>query len=626
MRKNKSKDILNYFVNHSKRSIDVNEISQQFGVSTRQVKNYIRQLNNKISPNEIIIISKNECTLVANYKDYLNKFEQPEYTPKERNAYIISQLLTNNENINIFDIADTLYVSRPTIESDLKKIRKQIESFQLELHTKDDVLYITGREKNKRKLMSYMLVNTEYNGFSFKEDDPDVVYIRNEIMKIFDELNFVYTDYSINNIMMHLIITIDRLKHNYYIEELPPVFQTTHIEIDASNRICDLVEKVYSIQVSDMERNNFAVFLSCNLATVDYNVVDTNQIQNYVNPESISLVSYILDEIIDFYYLEPFDEIFFARFVLHVDNLLKRQRTHFSAHNPLANEIKQSYPIIYDIAVHIAQLFNKKTGYQINQDEISLIALHIGSFIENNNINKSKVTGLYVYEDYHGFYQHNISILQRKFGNELNLKYSISKSNYQKSNIEADIIISEVPLKGSIRVSPFISERQLLEIQDQIMAQEKSKDIQQFKESLATLFTEELFFTNIYGKDEFEVIQKLGEQILPYQLFNQDFIESVYQREKISSTCFTKRIAIPHAISQQVKKSFISIVCYEKNQPWGNESIQLVILIGISYPERKIFRSVFNHLVKLFENENNINAISKCKSYKEVTNTIISLL
>ena len=150
MRKNKSKDILNYFVNHSKRSIDVNEISQQFGVSTRQVKNYIRQLNNKISPNEIIFISKNECTLVANYKDYLNKFEQPEYTPKERNAYIISQLLTNNENINIFDIADTLYVSRPTIESDLKKIRKQIESFQLELHTKDDVLYITGREKNKR--------------------------------------------------------------------------------------------------------------------------------------------------------------------------------------------------------------------------------------------------------------------------------------------------------------------------------------------------------------------------------------------------------------------------------------------------------------------------------------------
>ena len=40
-------------------------------------------------------------------------------------------------------------------------------------------------------------------------------------------------------------------------------------------------------------------------------------------------------------------------------------------------------------------------------------------------------------------------------------------------------------------------------------------------------------------------------------------------------------------------------------------------MIGISYPDRKIFRSVFNNLVKLINDEKYINKLSSCLSYDE---------
>ena len=75
------------------------------------------------------------------------------------------------------------------------------------------------------------------------------------------------------------------------------------------------------------------------------------------------------------------------------------------------------------------------------------------------------------------------------------------------------------------------------------------------------------------------------------------FAQSVETRERLSSTCFIKRVAIPHAIGETVSKSFISMITYQRPQKWGNEEVDLVILFGISYAERKNFRLIFLQIV-----------------------------
>ena len=131
------------------------------------------------------------------------------------------------------------------------------------------------------------------------------------------------------------------------------------------------------------------IFLSCNLSTVNYNFVNEKNLSSYVSSESNYLARLILLKISDYYFLDDFDEIFATRFILHINNLLKRLHSNFSVRNPMAKDIMKTYPLIFDISVFVADIIQQETGYVINRDEISLIALHIGSFIESSKLTKA---------------------------------------------------------------------------------------------------------------------------------------------------------------------------------------------------------------------------------------------
>lgn len=625
MRTNRSEDILNYFIKHQNRLLSIEELADTFLLSTRQIKNYINAINEE----DTIIIKKNKLySLMPGY--IKNEKKDAEYTPKQRVNIIISRLLTD-EDIDIFDLSDELYVSRPTVESDLKKVRRIVESFDLKVVNNNDILSIEGLEKNLRKLSSYMIRNTEYKGFSYADSNfflnnkYETEFIRNGIQQIFNQCHFIYNDYSINNILLHLIITIDRLKNNYYVEAKSSSLKIDAQSLKAATAVADFLGKSYDIEFNKNEIDSMAAFLSCNLATIDCRYIDSKYINNLVDPESIRIANVITDKVCDFYFLEGFDDVFMTRFILHVDNLIKRQENNFSARNPLSENIFETYPLIYDIAVFAANIFKQETGYKINNDEISLLALHIGSFIETNNSNKDKITALYVYTDYHAFYQNNILTLQNRFSS-LNIKYSISILDYQKDynpSPDIDLIISEVHIPGAVYVSSFVKDEQCQDIYNAIVEKSKKKNVESFSTSLKQLFTKDMFYRNLNYSDEFEVIHNLIDNLKPLGIFSEEYEESVIEREKTASTCFTNHVAIPHAITQHVKQSFISIINYDRPQKWGGKDVNLVIMIGISYPERKIFRSVFNNLIKLISDEGQVKKLSSCLTYEDIIKCLI---
>lgn len=664
MRKNRSGDILNYYLKQPSAVYSVKETAERFGISERQVRNYIRQINGKSAPAEMIQIDgKGVVKLAADHTEYLHLFKEQEYLPAERVSFILSRLLSERDGVNIFDLAETLFVSRPTIEADLAKVRKIISSFDITLEMNADVLKLSGAEKAFRRVTSYMITTTEYEGFLpgdkkvFVKEDYQVDLIRENLIRIFEECHFVYNDYSINNIILHLIITIDRIKHNYYIENQRVAVDKSSVESKAAQEITAFLAENFDVWFSELEAENLAAFLACNLATVDYRVVNPSGIEECLPEDCRGLAHLIIVKLTDYYYLPPFDDIFFARFLLHIDNLIKRLKSGFSAHNPLYEEIRHTYPFLYDTAIYAAEIIREETGYSINENEISLIALHIGSFIESSQMNRNKLSAIYVYTNYHEMYQRNVEALQTRFGDQLNLQYTISVLDYNKTPLSADIVISEVPLKGAdaagmaartltkgasaagtsaagtsaagmsaasgshvdvIQVSPFITKEQLRHIEDHIAEKMAQREKDSFTLSLQELFTPDIFFRDITGSDKYAVLASAGQELMDCGYIDEEFLEAVYNREKLSSTCFIDNLAIPHAISQNVKKSFISFTTYSHPISWDEKSVSLMVIIGISYAERKNFRTIFNQLVKLFENQTTIRTLAACETYEEV--------
>ena len=67
------------------------------------------------------------------------------------------------------------------------------------------------------------------------------------------------------------------------------------------------------------------------------------------------------------------------------------------------------------------------------------------------------------------------------------------------------------------------------------------------------------------------------------------------------------------------------MITYQRPQKWGNEEVDLVILFGISYAERKNCRLIFNQIVAFFNDQANITRLSRCRSYKEVIDLAASI-
>ncbi|MBP1529258.1 MAG: transcription antiterminator, partial [Erysipelotrichaceae bacterium] len=457
MRKNKANEVLSFLSENASESFSAKELSEKLNISERMIRNYIRQLNES-SKKAMILSDGGKYRIDPSFDHNHYETEHPDLSNQERVMVILSRLLTAEEAIDLFDLADELYVSESTIEADLKKVRRRLEPFHLSLSYDHGKLMIQGSEKDRRSFTSYMITNTRYKGFMFNDtkhflnDEYQISFIKENLVRIFNECYFFFNDYSLNNIILHIIITIDRLKNNCYLEETPFNLNISEIENKAAAMIVGFLEENYDVKVSKAEANNIASFLSCNLATLDYRMIHPDNIETYISHETVELVRYILNKITDFYQIDSFDDVFFARFSLHVDNLLKRQSAHFSVHNPMQMDIKYSYPLIFDIAVYAASLIKEKTSYEINQDEISLIALHIGSFIESNDSNKSKISAVYVYADYHQFYQQNITKIQHRFENDLNLMYTISIIDLKSLQQKPDLLISEVSIEGAIQV------------------------------------------------------------------------------------------------------------------------------------------------------------------------------
>ena len=257
MRKNRSKEILETFTKQPRLVHSVKDISDKTGISERQVKNYIRQINCQTAPRQMIqSISSGNFRLCENYQELLPVFQQPEYLPKERASIILSRLLLSKISLNIYDLAEELYVSRPTIEADLKRIKKIIAPFDVVLTVSNDCLTISGSEKSLRRITSYMITHTEYSGFLignknlFLRDDYQIDFIKNNIIAIFQKCNFIFNDFSVNNILLHLVIAIDRLKNHCEIKETPIGIQVANAEIQAASMIADFLEENYNIKYS----------------------------------------------------------------------------------------------------------------------------------------------------------------------------------------------------------------------------------------------------------------------------------------------------------------------------------------------------------------------------------------
>ncbi len=110
-----------------------------------------------------------------------------------------------------------------------------------------------------------------------------------------------------------------------------------------------------------------------------------------------------------------------------------------------------------------------------------------------------------------------------------------------------------------------------------------------------------------------EVINIISEKLC---FDGNDFYNSVIEREKYSSTAYSKKIAIPHPIESGKYPNFISICRLNKPILWDDKYVQLVFLFSLNSSQKTI-QVFFKELSKIILSNDKIFLLQKTETYEE---------
>ena len=208
------------------------ELSRQLGITVRTLRNDLKEYKETLYQHGMEIISKHAIGYKLVIKDeekyyhYLenmlkkNSEDQmliPIY-PEDRVHYLIRMFLTEEDYIKMEDICERIFVSRSTLSSDLKEVREKLKYFHLNLETKPFYgLKITGSEFHKRLCISqYFYHGTKDDGayLSQTTSTKQQEEISTILYKIMFNERFKLTDIGFQNLVIHIIIALLRLKED----------------------------------------------------------------------------------------------------------------------------------------------------------------------------------------------------------------------------------------------------------------------------------------------------------------------------------------------------------------------------------------------------------------------------
>lgn len=602
------------------------ELSKVMGVTDRTIRSDIEHLNHEYKQ---IIQSSTREGYKINKKVYHSllsaDYESIPQTPEERRIYIIKSLLFNQQKISLIDLQEQLFVSEYTIEGDIKKIREIIQTYEgLKLKRQNNQLFFQGNEHIKRKVYRDLLTN-EIQGNFLNLNKVAALYKKFDLLKvitIFEDVlqsyNYDIRQTAIPMIVVHIGITIERmLSRNYldYRDLNKKVIDT--IEYEISKTFFEKVTK--NIQIEDRQEEVVG------LATILMGYKNAYLLKEEVEFEGkFQSIPNLLEEIVsniqnNFDLDFSKDEDFKNGLHLHIQSLINRIRNHVSISNVHLQEIKKTYPLIFEMGIHIGQLIGDYFGFDISESEAGFIALHIGAAYDRLSV-KHKYQVLMITP-------HNQSLSKLTKGKITNMfKERIEIRNISDYFIEEevangnfDLIISTLPIQHeldimTIQISLFLNHEDESKIFSALNELDKRRFLSEFGNYFGTLIDERFYFSDLELETPQEVIEYMSNKLLEERIVSPDFKDSVLAREVMSSTSFAYSIAIPHPFNLASHQSKIAISILKKPITWDNYPVQVVMLLAIREEDSEIMWLFFDWLSETITNTTRMTNLLKSKN------------
>ena len=281
--------------------------------------------------------------------------------------------------------------------------------------------------------------------------------------------------------------------------------------------------------------------------------------------------------------------------------------------NPVLNKIKQQYGKFYSMVLTNVTQFEKSYNISLNEDEIGFITIYICAIYEKN-ISNQYYKVLFVSDEGVGQTQLLSMQIMNHFHNLLIHDTCNSLMLNEHKLEDCDFIISTCSLllkheymEKLIRISNFIGEDDIQQISEQILKVGSQKLQKKVKQEPYDAIDFKYFESHQRSREEiFTTYLSIAEQ---FGYCDQNYMQTVFEREQRASTSIGKRIAIPHGDDAHIMKPAVFIVRNDVPIDWGNEQVDIVLFLILKFTDIQQNKRFFMRLYSCIEKSELIRTI-----------------
>ena len=562
------------------------EIMSFLQISRKEVAKYLNIISQRLQNTDMRLVRKRNVGIYFEgdinqiYRVFQTNNELTLSTNNRQNLILLSLLLDNDDGIKLETICEKYFISRSTLDRDIKAIKKELDPTLQIVGTRKG-LKVKGDENEKRnqasKIINKYWMETFDNNVrkisipvELRElvDDNTIRYVQEILLKLTNSTNLVFTEFQYQSIFIHICIMVERIKQKKYLKDDAI---KNEIVLKETQLLCSYIEDIFDIEVPSSEEK----YLNIHIMGAKNNIQGQITKEYFCGDNNLSI--YLKDN------LDNWDEQLIKDLTIHLDDAIYRAKNNLQIFNPYKSQIFYLYPVATNEAIQLSSKIASNYGLKFNNDEIAYIAIHIEAYderIKQKKYKNQKIKIVVVCSTGLGTARIIVQHIKKNIKDEAIITRVVSVAELLSSSINEDIIVSTVPIQVvSVRVivvDPIITSVEIKEIKQavQVIKDRKSKT-----EFLKLLSPETIFIGNLNSQSE--VIKYLGNKLIQLGYADPKIIVSIKNREKMASTALAKlNIAIPHPEPNTVKKTNIAIYIPKHEIKWGKSRVNLIFLMS----------------------------------------------
>lgn len=595
--------ILKYFLTHE--MVTNKQLADEIGLSEKTIRTKIDSINYMLKENNLGTIEKKprigmwlECNTSQRAKiQKLISADENELVQSDKSRMVLAlrEILNVNskKRLTSKDLADTLYLSVPTMLKVISDCKDWLNMFDIKLNViRNKGIELEYSETSYRLALKNYITKLDeahsiYEGITYFMPGLQVDIIKDAILEVEKEWGFNLVDESFDEILVYTSIAVyenvtNKIK-NLNISKKEFEVLSQYSEYHLAEKIYKKIQRYIHVDIPDGEIAFLSIQILCS-KMIDYEAMpyDTESLIEQYDAKLKEFVEKMIDVISNVTNVDlRQDTELYNGLLIHLRPTIFRLKYNRSANNELTGYIKNEYTTTFRVSWLISVLFEEYFNLKITEDELSFITIYIQSALERNS---KPISAILVSNASNGINQMICDKLRRNC-DEIKKIHVQSMHDFSLARCKDDLILTTKNLHSEddriVEIDDWLSDSNLNCVKDKV-------------------------------KDKKSLLSMLCNKLVDKGYVTKKYFKTVMERENMTPTSIGNGVAIPHGDTQEVNTAKIVIATLDKPILWDSKYVDVVFLLVVKFStdfEIRRTQQFYKQYIKLVDGDEQVSIL-----------------